>query len=133
MSAPKIYNFHPATGEYIGEGLADPSPMEPGVWLYPAHSTETAPPAAGPGQAAIFDGESWSLVADHRGETWFTAEGQAIVIDALGDPAQLDLLPEAPPEPEPEPDPPPTTSQKITSAPSTLFGGPTLKDIFNGY
>lgn len=59
MAAPIIYNYHPATGEYIGQSQADPSPLEPGVWLYPAHSTTIAPPTVADGYRAVWDGEGW--------------------------------------------------------------------------
>lgn len=63
MAAPRIYHFHPATGAYLGFGVADQSPLEPGVWLDPANSTRIAPPAPGEGQQAVWGGASWSLVA----------------------------------------------------------------------
>lgn len=40
----KIYNFHPVSGDFIQESIADESPLEPGVYLIPAHSTTIAPP-----------------------------------------------------------------------------------------
>lgn len=40
----KIYNYNHKTFEYIGEGLADESPLEKGVYLIPANATELEPP-----------------------------------------------------------------------------------------
>jgi hypothetical protein len=57
-----IFHFHPETGIYLGPGLADPSPLEPGVHLIPAHST-TVPPAPAPeGTQRQWTGEEWMLV-----------------------------------------------------------------------
>lgn len=38
-----IYHYDAETLEYIGVGMADPSPREPDVWLIPAHATIIAP------------------------------------------------------------------------------------------
>lgn len=40
----KIHRYHPETLEYLGEGQADESPLEPGVFLIPACAAEDAPP-----------------------------------------------------------------------------------------
>jgi hypothetical protein len=56
----KIYHYHPETGEYLGEGLADESPLEPGVYLIPAQATIKEPPRnIKPSQRLAFDGENW--------------------------------------------------------------------------
>lgn len=75
---PTIYRYHPKTGQYLGSGEADPSPLEPGVWLYPAHSTDIAPPAEQAGFVRVWDGGQW----------------------------QQQAIPGPEPEPEPEPLPP---------------------------
>ena len=53
----QIYHYHPATGEYLGEGFADESPLEPGVYLVPANATATAPPTAMTGKVRVWRGE----------------------------------------------------------------------------
>jgi len=53
----KIYNYHPVTKELLSEGIADESPLEPGVYLIPAHATKKKPPTPLDGKAIIFDGE----------------------------------------------------------------------------
>ncbi len=52
-----IYHYHPTTKEYMGEGTADESPLEPGVYLVPAHATTTAPPTAMSGKIRVWRGE----------------------------------------------------------------------------
>lgn len=55
----EVYLFHPETKEYVGAGFADESPLEPGVYLLPAHSTELAPPMKRKDTVYVFNGESW--------------------------------------------------------------------------
>lgn len=92
----KIYRFHPITKEYLGEGVADSSPLEPGVFIVPAFATADAPPKVPQGEAArfvqVFDEEGhekpgrWEIVTDARGKTvWVKATGEMKVIDELGD------------------------------------------------
>jgi len=71
-----IFHYHPDTGIYLGQDKADESPLEPGVWLVPAHATELKPPQPGEGEEIVWTGEAW------------------------------DVQPIPEPEPEPEPEPP---------------------------
>ena len=57
----KIHHYHPETLEYLGESDADESPLEPGVFLIPAHATEAAPPAEVAGKTRHFEGGVWVL------------------------------------------------------------------------
>ena len=51
-------------GFYIGPVEADPSPLEPGVYLLPAHSVDTAPPVLlGAQQTARWVDDAW-FIAD---------------------------------------------------------------------
>ena len=59
MDAPTIYHYHPESGQYLSSDVADPSPLEPGVWLYPAHCSTVAPPAEQDGYIRIWDGDGW--------------------------------------------------------------------------
>jgi hypothetical protein len=61
MSKP-AYQFDRA-GLYVGETVADESPMEPGVYLVPAGCTLAAPPADVPADKwPRFNGKAWQLV-----------------------------------------------------------------------
>lgn len=57
----KIYHYHPETGILLGEGMADESPLEPGVWLIPAHATFTKPPTANEGQQVVIVNGTWQV------------------------------------------------------------------------
>lgn len=93
----KIYNYHRETFEFTGSGFADPSPLEPGVFLFPAFSTPVEPPRAQEKRAHVWSGTAWTTVADHRGELWWKA-GQSVQISRLGDPALEGWSPDGPPE-----------------------------------
>lgn len=80
----KIHNYSKTTGEYLNTAPADESPLEPGVFIVPAFSTDIAPPEARPLFKAIFADGKWSVVADHRGEVWFDAQRQKHEISNLG-------------------------------------------------
>lgn len=68
----KIYNYSALNGEYLGEGQADPDPLTPGNWLYPANSTLIKPPAATlPNTVLRFKDHSWSVVPDFRGTVYW--------------------------------------------------------------
>lgn len=66
-----VYDYIPETGEYKGTSEAQESPLEPGVYLIPAHATTIAPPEADAGHVAVFAGGAWTLVEDHRGEIYY--------------------------------------------------------------
>lgn len=74
-----VYHFHPVSGEYLGFSEADESPLEPGVYLIPAHATASAPPDPIDGFVRRFVDGAWLM----------------------------DAVPAADPEPEPEPEPEP--------------------------
>lgn len=82
-----IYNYHPITKEFVSSSEADPDPLEPGAYLIPANATEIVPPLGIPAEhAAIFSPiTGWSVVPDLRGQTFYDANRNAVVINTLGD------------------------------------------------
>jgi hypothetical protein len=50
----KVYTYNPITGELVGISEADESPLEPGVILMPAYSTELEPPAFNPQSEIVY-------------------------------------------------------------------------------
>ena len=57
----KIYNYNPENGYFVGESLADESPLEAGVYLMPAHATEIPAPKATKGKVVVFVNGDWEL------------------------------------------------------------------------
>lgn len=103
-----VYQLDPS-GVFTGEVACRQDPLDQDRWLVPAGCIEVAPPEIGEGQAARWTGSAWDVVPDHRGETWWTAEGAPVKIAAVGDPAQVSLQPDEPELPEP---PPPAISDR---------------------
>ena len=60
----KIYNYHPVTKILIGESIADKSPIERDVWLFPADSTIKKPPTNVENKIIVFNEtiEEWELL-----------------------------------------------------------------------
>ncbi len=58
----KIFHYHPEAGVFLGEGLADPSPLEQNAWLIPAYATTVQPPAPGKGKQAVWSGNTWRIM-----------------------------------------------------------------------
>lgn len=85
VTPPTAYCTHPETGELVGRTSADPSPLEPDVWITPANAYLDEPPASASGKAIVRKGGKWSLVEDHRGATVYsTADGAPVQWTALG-------------------------------------------------
>lgn len=57
-----------SNGVYLGPTEADPSPLEPGVWLIPGGCVEVEPPMIPPGHVAVWDGGAWSIRAMQEDE-----------------------------------------------------------------
>lgn len=76
-----------AAGLFVGEVQARESPLEPGVFMIPAGCVEEPPPAAEAKKAAVWMADAWTLVADHRGEVWFSGD-EAVTVDFVGDPGE---------------------------------------------
>ena len=95
----KIYNYDFKTGEFLSEGEADPSPLEPGVFLIPAYATDIAPPIIQQNEVAIFNGSSWSVLQDNRGKTYYNVQtGDPFVIATIGQESSKELTPKPPKE-----------------------------------
>ena len=58
-----IYHFHPESGVFLEQGLADPDPLNEGQYLLPAYSTTESPPVPVDGFYAKFENGVWSNVA----------------------------------------------------------------------
>ncbi len=56
-------------GIYVGQAVADASPLEEGVWLIPSGCVKVAPPKVPAGKAARWDGGRWKLVDSYQGLT----------------------------------------------------------------
>lgn len=98
-----IYNYHHATGELLSEGVADESPLEPGVLLIAANATHIQPPTDSANEKAVFLAGAWSLVPDHRGQKYWL-NGVEFEI------AELGVVPPAGATPEKPADPPASLS-----------------------
>ncbi|MCD4483532.1 tail fiber assembly protein [Chromobacterium vaccinii] len=68
MEAPNIYHYSEYNFEYFGIGKADPDPMDPGSWLYPAYTTTIKPPVTGTQEVAVFNrqAQQWDVKPDWR-------------------------------------------------------------------
>ncbi|MGJ3439207.1 tail fiber assembly protein [Pseudomonas sp. Je.1.5.c] len=77
MNPPKIYYAHYETLEYVGEGQADPDPLDSGQWLVPASAYLDAPPAQRKGYAIVrtADLSAWKYIEDNRGQVYDIATG----------------------------------------------------------
>jgi len=53
-----VYSYNPVTRIYNGEVIANESPLEPGLFLLPAHSTKLKPSLKN-GKICIFNGKKW--------------------------------------------------------------------------
>lgn len=82
----RCFLFDPLTGEFISDYLAQASPEEPGEFLVPTHSTFVEPPQIDQHQVATFAGGQWAVQPDYRGRTWYDAQGNEVVIEAIGAP-----------------------------------------------
>lgn len=57
---PKTVYQHDVAGRYLGDTLADASPLEAGVWLMPAMTVDVPPPAPWPeGTWPRWNGYTW--------------------------------------------------------------------------
>lgn len=59
-----IFHFD-ENGVFYAQGLADESPLEPGVFILPANSTDIPPPQVPSEHLAIFHDDQWSIQPIH--------------------------------------------------------------------
>jgi hypothetical protein len=98
----KVYSYNTNTGEFLGSQDALESPLEHGVFLIPAGATEVQPPTPSIGSVAVFGDGEWTVLPDHRGETYWLADGSEHVVDFIGDLpenalSEKPVIPPAPP------------------------------------
>ncbi|MBD8791210.1 tail fiber assembly protein [Pseudomonas syringae] len=87
IPAPLTCSYDPATREYLGLAQADPSPLEPGIWLIPGGAAVIDPPARIGGFAHVLsaDGREWEQVKDLRGQVVYRKDsGESVTVTALG-------------------------------------------------
>lgn len=82
--APLVYNYHPVTGEFLGASVARLDPLDK-IPMVPAHATLVSPPSVEEGYAAVFLSGEWTAAPDYRGQEFFNAEGEKIIITAIGE------------------------------------------------
>ncbi|NUA26098.1 phage tail assembly chaperone [Cupriavidus basilensis] len=88
----EIFNYHPLTGEFLGNGVADENPLDVENPIVPGFATPTPPPArtaraipvyrnaAGHAPQNWSEG-SWTLAPDYRAEPLFrTADGSPFAL-----------------------------------------------------
>ena len=76
----KIYNYHPEYNHYVGESIADESPLEPGIYLIPAHATTISIPDYDEGTVPVFNGSEWEVITDKRGTWYDTSTSEEITV-----------------------------------------------------
>lgn len=83
MNQKIVYQTN-ALGLYCGSTFADPSPLEPGVWLIPGGCVETAPPDIPEHKAAYWNGKAWELVNYYQGLVVYSiTTGEPLVLDGM--------------------------------------------------
>ena len=82
-------------GIYIGQARAFETPPGSGRFPLPAGCVDTEAPIIESNMVARWSNGAWLVLADHRGETWYR-DGDQIVIDFVGDPAERGFTQTAP-------------------------------------
>lgn len=85
MKTVYLYNNE---GIFIGEYIAQESPLEEGVFIKPTLSTETEPPAFAEKEIPVFFDSVWTISDDFRGDVWFDkVTGHPVEINFIGTPS----------------------------------------------
>ena len=93
----KIYNYHSEYKYFINTSIADESPLEPGVFLIPAHATDIESPTCDSNQIQIFNGTSWDIIEDKRG-IYYSTQTQEVIENCNPLEAPENTTKEKPPE-----------------------------------
>lgn len=80
----KIYNYHPDTGELVGESVADESPLELDQYLIPAFATHIEPPQSQINKIPCFINGAWELLDDYRNKELYNCQTKELVLLELG-------------------------------------------------
>lgn len=64
----KIYIYDKNTNLFLYEADAQKNPKRQGEFLFPKNSTVVTPPSVKKNQVAVFNGVSWDIAEDYRGE-----------------------------------------------------------------
>ncbi|MGM0912768.1 MAG: hypothetical protein ACQEWZ_00250 [Pseudomonadota bacterium] len=96
----RIWDINPVDQTIIDpagrEAPLDPMRGEPRI---PAGSTGIEPPATGPHETALWNGETWEVLPDWRGLVYWLSNGSRQEIIELGIEPPADALDQPPPEP----------------------------------
>jgi hypothetical protein len=80
-----LYNYDGITKEYLGSNEATFDPLEH-TPMIPANATDTAPPAAGANQVAVWQGNQWALIPDFRGQVIYKkSDASSMLLKAIGE------------------------------------------------
>ena len=82
-----IYNYDEKTLEYTSSGIADESPLEPGIYLIPAFATDIQPPDKTENETVIFniDQNNWVSVSDYRSIKLWSKDTAKQVVAKFGE------------------------------------------------
>ena len=81
----KFYSYNPISGEYVGSGNAQKSPLGKSAFLLPANATWEKPKEQS-GTTPIWNGSAWVNLEDYRGEVYYDKQTKAkFVIDDFGE------------------------------------------------
>lgn len=116
---PILYGYNPVDKVFTGQTEADIDQASLAhnelEFLIPAFTTDIKPPDAPRGSRAVWNGEAWDIVADHRGERWWQGD-RPVFIETLGDPSAAGLTKDRPEPPAPPPPDPVATKRSELSA-----------------
>jgi len=96
----EIYHYDPKTLEFLGKTFARKDPLEEGRYLIPANATGITPPQLGPNETCVFNksNNSWSKVADYRGQDYYDSSGKKYAVKKLGETLPEWSIMDPPPE-----------------------------------